>query len=78
MEPRLTGKALTKSWPAGSNSRSPFREPEQPRAPARAGKSWAQAAGGALLGALTGTIGRELVRGVFGMLGAKRPRRARW
>jgi DNA helicase HerA-like ATPase len=71
--------------PAAAPSRRPFREPELPAAPPRAGKGWAQVAGGALLGALTGpmarTIGRELVRGVFGMLGAKRPRqtrRSRW
>jgi len=44
-------------------------------------------AGGALVGALSSTIGRtvgrELIRGVFGMLGAKPPRatssrRSRW
>lgn len=71
--------------PAAAPSRGPFRDPEQPAAPPRAGKTWGQAAGGALLGALTGpmarTIGRELVRGVFGILGVKRPRqtrRSRW
>jgi hypothetical protein len=44
-----------------------------------------RAAGGGLLGALTGptarTIGRELIRGVFGMLKGKAPRRttrSRW
>jgi hypothetical protein len=50
-----------------------------PAAPAstggRAGKTIAQVAGGALVGALTSTIGRqvgrEIVRGVFGLLGAK-------
>ncbi len=70
--------------PPPSPSSGPFREPA-PSAPAPAGKSWAQMAGGALLGALTGTmartVGRELVRGVFGMLGAKQSRqtrRSRW
>jgi hypothetical protein len=48
----------------------------------------AQVAGGALIGALTSTIGRtvgrEVVRGLFGLLGAKPPRtttrkrRSRW
>ena len=52
----------------------------------RAGKTVAQAAGGALIGALSSTvgrsIGREIIRGVFGLLGAKPPRattrRSRW
>jgi hypothetical protein len=39
------------------------------------GKTVAQVAGGALVGALTSTIGRqvgrEIVRGIFGLLGAK-------
>ena len=40
----------------------------------RAGKTVAQVAGGALVGAFTSTIGRqvgrEIVRGIFGLLGA--------
>jgi DNA helicase HerA-like ATPase len=61
----------------------PFREAPTPKG--RPQKGWAQMAGGALLGALTSTVartvGRELVRGVFGMLGgkpARRTRRTRW
>jgi DNA helicase HerA-like ATPase len=49
------------------------------------GKGWMQAAGGALVGALGSTlartVGRELVRGVFGILGGKTSRgtrRSRW
>ncbi|MGN6392901.1 MAG: helicase HerA-like domain-containing protein [Gemmatimonadales bacterium] len=51
----------------------------------RAAKTVAQVAGGALVGALTSsigrTVGREIVRGVFGLLGAKPSRstsRSRW
>jgi DNA helicase HerA-like ATPase len=59
--------------------------PEPSRA-GRVGKTIAQVAGGALVGALTSsigrTVGREIVRGVFGLLGAKPPRttsrRSRW
>jgi len=44
----------------------------------RSGKTVAQVAGGALVGALSTTIGRtvgrEIIRGVFGLLGAKPPR----
>jgi DNA helicase HerA-like ATPase len=54
-------------------------------APSRAGKTIAQVAGGALVGALTSsigrTVGREVVRGLFGLLGAKPSRstsRSRW
>ena len=49
------------------------------------GKTWMAAAGGALVAAITSTaartIGRELVRGVFGMLSGRTPRgtsRSRW
>jgi uncharacterized protein len=64
------------------------------RAPARAAPSWgsptagrvAKVAGGAMVGALSSTIGRtigrEVIRGLFGLLGAKPPRsttrRSRW
>ncbi len=71
---------------------SPADEPTRPT-PARRGKAetgsagtFAKAAGGTLLGALTTkigrTVGREVVRGLFGLLGAKPPRtrrrRSRW
>ena len=58
-----------------------------PSAPAAggSGKTWLAAAGGALAAAITSTaartIGRELVRGVFGMLSGRTPRgtsRSRW
>ncbi len=60
----------------------------EPRAPARtkAGAGTMAKAGGAVIGALSSTIGRtigrEVVRGLFGLLGAKPPRsttrRSRW
>jgi DNA helicase HerA-like ATPase len=57
-----------------------------PAGAGRVGKTIAQVAGGALVGALTSsigrTVGREVVRGLFGLLGAKPPRtttrRSRW
>ncbi len=57
-----------------------------PPAGSRAGKTMAQVAGGAVLGALSSsigrTVGREVVRGLFGLLGRKPPRtttrRTRW
>jgi uncharacterized protein len=60
--------------------------PAGPARSGRAGKTMAQAAGGALVGALSTTIGRtvgrEILRGLFGLLGAKPPRstsrRSRW
>jgi DNA helicase HerA-like ATPase len=62
--------------------------PAKPARASRAGRTMAQVAGGALIGALTSTIGRtvgrEVVRGLFGLLGAKPPRtttrkrRSRW
>ncbi|MBL8985363.1 MAG: DUF853 family protein [Gemmatimonadetes bacterium] len=72
--------------PAQSRPRGPFREPEAPapKAP-RQGPGWGKVAAGGILGALTSnlarTVGRELVRGVFGMLGGRAPRgtrRSRW
>jgi len=73
-----------------AKTQAPAPVPGQP-APAptgggRAGKTIAQVAGGALVGALTSsigrTVGREIIRGVFGLLGAKPPRsgstRSRW
>jgi uncharacterized protein len=62
-------------------------ESAAPRTGGRAARTITQVAGGALVGALSSTIGRtvgrELIRGVFGMLGAKPPRttstrRSRW
>jgi uncharacterized protein len=59
---------------------------ESPEAPApsrgRAGKTIAQVAAGALSSSIARTVGREVVRGIFGLLGAKPPRstarRSRW
>lgn len=49
---------------------------EAPRpAPSRAGKTLAQVAAGALSSSIARTVGREVVRGIFGLLGAKPPRR---
>ncbi|MGZ8399537.1 MAG: helicase HerA-like domain-containing protein [Gemmatimonadales bacterium] len=56
-------------------------ETPQPASP-RAGKTIAQVAAGALSASIARTVGRELVRGIFGLLGAKPPRtttrRSRW
>jgi uncharacterized protein len=75
--------ARTASPPAPSTATP---APAGPARTGRAGKTMAQAAGGALVGALSTTIGRtvgrEILRGVFGLLGAKPPRstsrRSRW
>lgn len=58
-------------------------EPEKAsRPPARQGKTLAQVAAGALSSSIARTVGREVVRGIFGLLGAKPPRRttrrSRW
>jgi DNA helicase HerA-like ATPase len=62
-------------------------EPSAPPRSGRPAKTVAQVAGGALVGALSSsigrTVGREIIRGVFGLLGAKPPRtttsrRSRW
>jgi hypothetical protein len=50
-------------------------ERETPRR--RAGKSVAAVTVGALAGALGRTVGREVIRGMFGLLGAKPPRTTR-
>ena len=70
--------------PAVSGSPGPF-QPAVPAPAAGSGKTWMKVAGGALVAAITSTaartIGRELVRGVFGMLGRGTPRgttRSRW
>jgi hypothetical protein len=54
-----------------------------PQRPARsAGKTIAQVAAGALSSSIARTVGREVVRGIFGLLGAKpsrsSTRRSRW
>jgi hypothetical protein len=56
---------------------------ETGHAPApRRGKTLAQVAAGALSSSIARTVGREVVRGIFGLLGAKPPRttarRSRW
>jgi DNA helicase HerA-like ATPase len=73
--------AKTEPVPAPTRGRPSGLEP-QPQTPGRVAKT----AGGALIGALSTTIGRtvgrEIIRGVFGMLGVKPPRsttrRTRW
>jgi DNA helicase HerA-like ATPase len=74
----LAARMAKTSTPAGSP------QPEQPKS---RGKTVAQVAGAAVLGALSSsigrTVGREVVRGIFGLLGAKPPRttttrRSRW
>ncbi len=83
---------MARTEPAAPAKDPDAREPEPRedragRKAGRLGKSVAKVAGGAVLGALTTkigqTVGRELVRGVFGMLGLKPPRttsrtRSRW
>ncbi|HJR17780.1 MAG TPA: helicase HerA-like domain-containing protein [Gemmatimonadales bacterium] len=53
-----------------------------PRPETRRGKTLAQVAAGALSTSIARTVGREIVRGLFGLLGAKPPRRtarrSRW
>ena len=60
---------------------APAVEKGQP-APARTGKTMAQVAAGVLTSTIARTVGREVVRGIFGLLGAKPPsrttRRSRW
>ena len=60
---------------------APAVEQGQP-APARTGKTMAQVAAGVLTSTIARTVGREVVRGIFGLLGAKPPsrttRRSRW
>jgi uncharacterized protein len=53
--------------------------PDEPEKPVSTRRTMAQAAGAAVVGALSSsigrTVGREVVRGIFGLLGAKPPRR---
>jgi DNA helicase HerA-like ATPase len=66
--------------PAPSSAPAPTREPFPTRR-GGAAKTVAQVAGGAIVGALSTsigrTVGREIVRGIFGLLGAKPPRTTR-
>ncbi len=73
--------------PKAEGGRRPAQEPaEVESGRSRTGKTVAKVAGGALIGALSTsigrTVGREIVRGIFGLLGAKPPRttrpRSRW
>jgi hypothetical protein len=56
--------------------------PEAQTAPPRTGKTIAQVAAGVLTSSIARTVGREVVRGIFGLLGAKparrTTRRSRW
>jgi uncharacterized protein len=60
---------------------APAVEKGQP-APARTGRTMAQVAAGVLTSTIARTVGREVVRGIFGLLGAKparrTTRRSRW
>jgi DNA helicase HerA-like ATPase len=60
---------------------APVVEKGQPT-PTRTGKTMAQVAAGVLTSTIARTVGREVVRGLFGLLGAKPPsrttRRSRW
>ncbi len=47
------------------------------RGPSRRGKTLGQVAAGALSTSIARTVGREVVRGIFGLLGVKPPRRSR-
>ncbi len=51
-------------------------EPARPTPARSSGKTLAQVAAGALSSSIARTVGREVVRGIFGLLGAKPPRRA--
>ena len=61
---------------------APSEESTPPAKRTRAGKTVAQVAVGALSTSIARTVGREVVRGIFGLLGAKPPRatrrRSRW
>jgi DNA helicase HerA-like ATPase len=65
-------------------SRMAKAAPAEPEVPSRsrAGKSIGEVAAGALSSSIARTVGREVVRGIFGLLGAKPPRRttrrSRW
>jgi DNA double-strand break repair helicase HerA and related ATPase len=75
---------MARTAPPATDDRAPA--PARSAAPASTAGKVAKVAGGAMVGALTATIGRtigrEVVRGLFGLLGAKPPRsttrRSRW
>ncbi|HEX5385585.1 MAG TPA: helicase HerA-like domain-containing protein [Gemmatimonadales bacterium] len=78
----MLAKRMQQTEPAGDGAGGGTAQPAKS---GRAAKTIAQVAGGALVGALTSsfgrTVGREVVRGIFGMLGAKPSsgsRRSRW
>jgi DNA helicase HerA-like ATPase len=69
----LLAARMAKTAPATESS---------PSRASRRGKTIAQVAAGALSSSIARTVGREVVRGIFGLLGAKPPRRttrrSRW
>lgn len=73
----MLAKRMAASPAEPPKANGPFREPASAPAGRKAGKGWAAAIGGAVAGAFTTTVarslGRELVRGVFGMLGTRPP-----
>ncbi len=80
----MLNRRLQGGQPAPAAPGTPFPTAPPPAAPTKSGKTWAQVAGAALVGAVTSTmartVGRELVRGVFGMLskGGRTTTRSRW
>ncbi|MGE0354207.1 MAG: helicase HerA-like domain-containing protein [Gemmatimonadales bacterium] len=73
----MLAERMAKAAPAPA-SNTPFRTEPEPASRSRSrGKTAGQVAAGALLAALGRTVGREVVRGVFGLLGAKPPRTRR-
>jgi DNA helicase HerA-like ATPase len=81
----LASRMAQTQAPAGQTANAPPPRATVPAGAGRAGKTIAQVAGAAVVGALSSsigrTIGREVVRGIFGMLGGKPSRgttRSRW
>jgi len=81
----LASRMARTQAPAGQTANAPPAQAPVPAGAGRAGKTVAQVAGAAIIGALSSTIGRtvgrEVVRGIFGMLGGKPSRgtsRSRW
>jgi hypothetical protein len=77
---------MARTAPPATDDRAPAPTRSAPPDAASTAGKVAKVAGGAMVGALTATIGRtigrEVVRGLFGLLGAKPPRsttrRSRW
>ncbi len=74
----MLARRLAANAPPAPKPGGPFREPAaRPASGRKSSKGWAAAIGGAVAGAFSTTVarslGRELVRGVFGMLGGKPP-----